>query len=194
MPLSRVCVFCGSSTGGRAAYQAAAAELGRGLAARGLGLVYGGSNTGLMRVVADEALAAGGEVIGVMPSLLNPREMAHRGLTDLRIVSGMHERKAAMAELADAFVALPGGVGTLDELCEVLTSAQIGLHRKPCALLNVDGYYDGLLALLDRARHDGFIAPTAQPLLVSTDVGLLLDALTAMPPGGRVESGGVAGG
>src|SRR5689334_13523463 len=137
MAVKRVCVFCGSSPGARPAYAAAAAALARCLVTRGLGLVYGGGNVGLMGVLADAALAAGGEVIGVIPRALVDLEVAHTGLRDLRVVDSMHERKATMAELADAFVALPGGMGTLEELFEVWTWAQLGLHAKPCALLDV---------------------------------------------------------
>jgi hypothetical protein len=163
------------------AYGAAAVSLGRGLAARGLGLVYGGSNIGLMRLLADAAIEGGGEVIGVIPQQLVDRERAHRGLTDLRIVRSMHERKALMADLADAFVALPGGYGTLDEFCEVLTWAQLGLHNKPCALLNVAGYYDGLLALFARARREGFLYSTGRDVIVEDDVERLLDLVMNQP-------------
>jgi uncharacterized protein (TIGR00730 family) len=153
----RVCVFCGSSSGHRAAYiasaQALAAELGR----RGLGLVYGGGSTGLMGTVADAALAAGVEVIGVLPQGLSGREFAHRGLTELRLVSSMHERKALMASLADAFIAMPGGLGTLEETLEMLTWTQLGIHAKPLGLLNVEGYWDPLISLLRHAAGEGFV-------------------------------------
>jgi hypothetical protein len=184
MGLTRVCVFCGSSDGARPAYRAAACSLGRAVAARGLGLVYGGSNIGLMRLVADAVLAGGGDVIGVIPEQLVPRERAHRGLADLRVVGSMHERKALMAELAHAFVALPGGYGTLDELCEVLTSAQLGFHHKPCALVNVEGYFDGLLTLFARARQDGFLYGSADALVVDDDPDRLVARLVAGPASG----------
>ncbi|MFQ5655533.1 MAG: TIGR00730 family Rossman fold protein, partial [Planctomycetota bacterium] len=136
--MKRVCVFCGSRVGERAVYREAAAALGGMIARRSWGLVYGGGNVGLMGIIADAALAAGGEVIGVIPQGLEERELAHQRVTELRIVGSMHERKATMAELADAFVALPGGIGTMDEFFEALTWAQLGIHRKPCALLNVE--------------------------------------------------------
>jgi len=144
-PLRRLCVFTGSSAGVRPEYREAARDLGRLLAQRGIGLVYGGARVGLMGAVADAALEAGGVVIGVIPQGLVAKEIAHTGLTELRVVASMHERKAMMADLADGFVALPGGWGTLEEFFEVLTWAQLGLHAKPCGLLNVGGYFDGLL-------------------------------------------------
>src|ERR1043165_174167 len=145
-PFRRVCVFCGSSPGARPEYRQAAEAMGRLLASRRIGLVYGGGNVGLMGLLADAALSAGGEVIGVIPRHLDAREVAHRGLPDLRVVASMHERKALMADLSDAFIALPGGLGTLEEMFEILTWAQLGLHRKPCGLLNVLGYFDRLLS------------------------------------------------
>jgi len=153
----RVCVFCGSARGSSPAYAEAAAELGAALAASGTGLVYGGGDVGLMGIVADATLAAGGEVIGVMPEALVAKEIAHRGLTELRVTSSMHERKALMAELADGFIALPGGLGTFDELCEILTWGQLGLHNKPVVLLDVDGYWGPFSALLDSAVATGFL-------------------------------------
>ncbi len=176
--MTSVCVFCGSSDGSRPAYAAAARALGRLLAARGLTLVYGGSNVGMMRELADAALRAGGRVIGVIPEQLVGWERAHRGVTDLRIVASMHERKALMVELSEAFIALPGGVGTFDELFEVLTWAQLGLHRKPCALLNVDGFFDDLVKLIERARQDGFLYGTAAIPLLDDDPARLLDRIT----------------
>jgi hypothetical protein len=170
-----VCVFCGSSDGARPAYAAAAGALGRVIAERGFTLVYGGSNVGMMRELADAALGAGGRVIGVIPEQLVAWERAHRGVTDLRIVGSMHERKALMVELSDAFIALPGGVGTLDELFEVLTWAQLGLHHKPCALLDVEGYFDDLVRLIDRARRDGFLYGSAAIPLLDDDPACLLD-------------------
>jgi uncharacterized protein (TIGR00730 family) len=155
--MKRICVYCGSSSGARQAYTDAAQALGKALVRRGLGLVYGGSNVGLMATLADTVLSQGGEVIGVIPEPLVAKEVAHRGLTELRIVHSMHERKALMAELADAFIAMPGGFGTLEEFSEIVTWIQLGLHRKPCGLLNVEGYYNGLLAFLDHAVAEGFI-------------------------------------
>lgn len=171
----RLCVFSGSSTGISAAYECAARRLGEQLARSGIDLVYGGAAVGLMGAVADAVLASGGRVIGVIPQALVEKEVAHRGLTELRIVSSMHERKALMADLADAFVALPGGYGTLDEFCEVLTWAQLSLHGKPCGLLNVAGYYDPLLAQVARATQDGLTRPEHQALiLVEMEPGRLL--------------------
>lgn len=175
--MTSVCVFCGSSDGARPAYADAARALGRTLAGRGLTLVYGGSNVGMMRELADAALGAGGRVVGVIPEHLAGWERAHRGLSELRVVGSMHERKALMVELGDAFVALPGGVGTLDELFEVLTWAQLGLHRKPCALLDVEGYFDDLMRLIDRARRDGFLYGTAAIPMLDTDAARLIDRL-----------------
>jgi uncharacterized protein (TIGR00730 family) len=153
----RVCVYAGSNYGSDPAYRAAAEDLSRTLAGRGIGVVYGGARVGLMGVLADTALEHGAEVIGVIPGDLVDREIAHQGLTDLRVVGSMHERKALMAELADAFVALPGGAGTLEELIEIYTWSQLGLHDKPMGVLNVRGYYDGLAALLDHAVQEGFL-------------------------------------
>ena len=179
----RVCVYCGSSLGADPAYRDAAQRLGRRLAQAGLGLVYGGASVGLMGAVADAALDAGGEVIGVIPQALVDREIAHPGLTDLRVVGSMHERKALMVELADAFVALPGGAGTLDELFETFTWAQLGLHAKPCGLLEVDGYWRELTAFLDRAVAAGFLrAAHREMLLVADDPDALLAAFAAYAP------------
>ena len=164
--MRRVCVFCGSSQGARACYADAARALGTVLARRQIGLVYGGGRVGLMGVLADTVLAAGGEVVGVIPEAMVPKELAHEGLTVLHIVGSMHERKACMAELADAFVALPGGYGTFEEFCEIVTWAQLGLHRKPCGLLNVDGYYDRLLALFDHAVAEQFVRPAHRSLVL----------------------------
>ena len=178
--MRRVCVFAGSSAGTRAEYRAAASELGRALAARETGLVYGGARVGLMGIVADAVLAGGGEAIGVIPSAMVAREIAHGGLTDLRVVSSMHERKAAMADLADAFIALPGGWGTWEELFEVVTWAQLGLHQKPCGLLNVQGYFDPLLAFVAHAVEEGFVRREhARMLVVSSAAEPLLDLLAA---------------
>ena len=164
--MRRVCVFCGSSSGARACYVDAARALGRVLAQGKIGLVYGGGRVGLMGVLADTVMAAGGEVVGVIPEAMVSKEVAHQGLTDLRVVGSMHERKALMAELADAFVALPGGFGTFEEFCEIVTWAQLGLHRKPCGLLNVEGYYDRLLALFDHAVAEQFVRPMHRALVL----------------------------
>lgn len=161
----RVGVYCGSSSGKDPAFRAAAEELGAAIASAGLGLVYGGANRGLMGALADAALARGGEVIGVLPEALAGREIAHLGLTRLETVATMHERKARMMELADALIALPGGHGTLDELMEAVTWAQIGLHSKPCILVNTLGYWDGFLEFLDSAVAAGFIKPADRALL-----------------------------
>jgi uncharacterized protein (TIGR00730 family) len=165
----RICVFCGSNIGSGSAYAEAAGKLGTTLAQRSCGLVFGGGRVGLMGKVADAALAAGGEVIGVIPQALVAKELAHRGVTDLRVVGSMHERKALMAELSDAFIALPGGYGALDEFCEILTWVQLGLQRKPCGVLNVEGYYDWLLRFLDHAVEQQFIHPAHREMLIVDD-------------------------
>jgi uncharacterized protein (TIGR00730 family) len=181
--MKRVCVYCGSSPGDRPDYADLARELGRTLAARGLGLVYGGGHVGLMGTLADAVLAAGGEVTGIIPQRLVDAEVAHHGLTSLEIVGSMHERKARMAELADAFIALPGGFGTLDELFEILTWAQLGLHGKPCGLIDFDGYYTPLVAWADSAVRAGFVRPAHRKLLmVDTDIACLLDRLADHDP------------
>jgi len=181
--MKRVCVFCGSRNGTRDQYVAAARRTGEALARRGIGLVYGGGGIGLMGVLADAAVSAGGDVIGVIPEALMAREVAHRGLPDLRVVASMHERKALMAELADAFVALPGGFGTLEEFCEALTWAQLGIHRKPCGLLNVEGFFDPLLLLFDHAVRERFVSPDHRSLVVvEEDPERLLDALSRWEP------------
>jgi uncharacterized protein (TIGR00730 family) len=164
--MPRICVFCGSSSGFDAAYSKATIELAEEMARRGWNLVYGGSHCGLMGLVADSMLAAGREVIGVIPSSMVEREIAHTRLTDLRIVETMHERKAMMADLADAFVVLPGAYGTLDELCEILTWAQLEIHSKPIGLINVNGYWDPFLRMLDHAAHEGFLKPQNRALLI----------------------------
>jgi uncharacterized protein (TIGR00730 family) len=161
----RVAVFCGSSAGRESGYAAAAADFGRELAKAGVGIIYGGASVGLMGVLADAALAAGGEVIGVIPGGLFAAEVPHQGLTQLQVVGSMHERKAVMAGLADAFAALPGGLGTLDELFEILTWRQLGLHNKPVALVDVDGFWQPLTALLDGLTAAGFIPEATRAAL-----------------------------
>lgn len=181
--MKNVCVFCGSSMGVRPAYQLAARSLGETLARRGLGLVYGGSNVGLMGVVADATLAAGGEVIGVIPEFLVAKEIAHTGLTQLHVVNSMHDRKTLMAELSDAFVALPGGYGTLEEFCEILTWGQLGLHQKPQGLLNVEGYYNPLLRLFDQAVTEQFLKPALRSMVLeASEPEHLLDLMANYQP------------
>jgi len=181
--LRSICVFFGSSVGNRPEYAAAAAEFGRLLAEQNIRVVYGAGNVGLMGVLADAALAAGGEVIGVIPQMLVDRELAHRRITDLRIVGSMHERKALMAELSDAFVALPGGLGTYEEVCEVLTWAQLGIHHKPCGCLNVLDYFTSLERLLDHAVAEGFMRPEHRSILISSsDPNELLARLSQHQP------------
>jgi uncharacterized protein (TIGR00730 family) len=165
--MKSICVYCGSNSGLRPAYAEAARSLGALLAQRGLRLVYGGGNIGLMGIMADAALAGGGEVVGVVPHLLARKGLAHTGLTDLHLVETMQERKALMAELSDAFLALPGAYGTLDELCEVLTWLQLKLVRKPFGLLNVHGYYDGLLGFFDHAVREGFLRPPHREMVIA---------------------------
>jgi uncharacterized protein (TIGR00730 family) len=183
----RICIYCGSSRGRDPAYADGARALARALVRRGLGLVYGGASVGLMGVVADEVLALGGSAIGVIPRSLQRKELAHAGLTELIVTSSMHERKARMAELADGFIALPGGVGTLEELFEIWTWAQLGIHARPCGLLNVAGYFDALAGFLDRAVDEGFVRPPHRAmLLVESDPDRLLDRFAAYAPP-RVE-------
>ena len=177
----KICVFTGSRHGARYEYAEAAKLLGRELVARDYGLVYGGGNVGLMTVIADTVLELNGHVTGVIPDSLVGKEVAHQGLTDLRVVSSMHERKALMAELADGFIAMPGGIGTMEEFFEVLSWAQLGIHEKPCALLNVCGYYDPLIQFLDRAVADDFIKPKHRALLVvESEPAELLDRIEAL--------------
>jgi uncharacterized protein (TIGR00730 family) len=165
--VDRICVFCGSSAGSRPAYARAARDLGIALACRGIALVTGGGRVGSMGAIADAALENGGEVIGVIPHALVARELAHQGLTELHVVDTMHERKARMNDLASGFVTMPGGFGTLDETCEILTWAQLGLHQKPIGLLNVEGYFDPLLAFLDHAVAEGFLRPEHRSILLA---------------------------
>ncbi|MGB3632544.1 MAG: TIGR00730 family Rossman fold protein [Rubrobacteraceae bacterium] len=181
--MNSICVFCGSSSGKDPAYTEGARSLGVSLADRGIKLVYGGGHVGLMGVVADAALEAGGEVVGVMPRSLVDREIAHETLTDLRVVGSMHERKALMSELSDGFIALPGGNGTLEEFFEVLTWAQLGEHRKPCGLLNISGYYDPLLAVLDHMMDKGFLSKEHRSIVqVEMDSKTILEAFSRYVP------------
>ncbi len=181
--MARICVFTGSRVGAGDEYASAARALGALLAARGHTLVFGGAQVGMMRVLADAVLAHGGEAIGVIPDHLTAQEVAHPGLTELRVVDSMHERKQVMSELSDGVIALPGGFGTLDELFETLTWAQLGLHRKPCGLLNVAGYFDGLLAFLDHVVERDFLVPKYRDLLLAeTDAAALLDRMHGYAP------------
>jgi len=181
--MKRICVFCGSSVGSRPEYASAAKELGTRLCYERIGLVYGGASVGLMGVVADTMLAGGGDVIGIIPRHLVSKEVAHQRLSDLRVVASMHERKAMMAELADSFVALPGGFGTFEEFCEVLTWAQLGLHCKPTGLLNVSGYYDPLLAMFDQGVEHQFIRSHHRELVLSAAAPhVLLEAMRSFRP------------
>ncbi|RMH38095.1 MAG: TIGR00730 family Rossman fold protein [Nitrospirae bacterium] len=183
--MKRVAVFCGSTIGARSVYATETHRLGEGLVRRGLGLVYGGGHVGLMGVLADAVVKAGGSVIGVIPAMLVEKELAFDGGIDLRIVTTMHERKALMAELADGFIALPGGFGTLEEFSEMVTWAQLGLHQKPCALLNCEGFFDPFLAFLDCQVAQGFVAPHTRALVrVAHDPESLLDDfVAALTPG-----------
>lgn len=167
--IDKICVFCGSSPGTRPLYREVATRLGHELAARHVSLVYGGGGIGLMGAVADGVLAGGGEVYGVIPNGLASKEVAHHALTRLEVVGTMHERKARMAELADAFLALPGGMGTFDELFEILTWAQLGIHRKPIGLLNIDHYFDPLLHMVEHAVGEGFVSPSHRELIIVAD-------------------------
>jgi uncharacterized protein (TIGR00730 family) len=181
--MGRLCVFCGASPGARPAYAAATEELARLLVERGIGLVYGGGAVGLMGKLADAVLAEGGEAIGVIPEALVAKEIGHDGLSELRVVGSMHERKALMADLADGFVALPGGLGTVEELFEVYTWAQLGLHQKPCALLDVDGYYEGIARFLAHAVEERFVREEHRAMLiVEREPRVLLERLRHFEP------------
>src|SRR5713226_1553292 len=181
--MRRICVFAGSNSGVRQEYREAARALGQEMLARGLGLVYGGASVGLMGVVADAVLAGGGEVIGIIPRALLRREVAHEGLAELHEVASMHERKALMSDLADGFIALPGGFGTFDELFEITTWAQLGLHTKPVGMLNVANYYAPLLALVAHAVTEGFVPPIHTRILLHADnAATLLDSFAAYRP------------
>lgn len=176
--MKRICVYCGSRAGEREDYADAARELGRTLADAGIGLVYGGASVGLMGILADAALEAGGEVIGVMPRALSEREIAHPGLSQLYVVDSMHTRKAQMEALADGFIALPGGLGTLDELFEILTWAQLGLHSKPCGLLDAAGYYHPLVTFIDHAVEEGFVPERHREMIaIDASAQALIEAL-----------------
>ena len=183
--MKQVCVFCGSNAGNKPEYLRAADTVGATLARRGIGLVYGAGNIGLMGAVADACLAAGGEVTGIIPQALMGKEVAgrpvdHKTLTRCEVVDSMHTRKARMAELSDGFIALPGGFGTFEELCEILTWSQLGFHGKPVGLLNIAGFYDPLLALFDRAVEDGFLHPKNRAMaLVDTDIDALLERMAS---------------
>lgn len=179
--MKRLCVFCGSSSGTNPAYAEAATAMGTLLAKRGIGLVYGGGNVGLMGTIAEAVMAGGGEVIGVIPQALADREIAHIGITDLRVVDSMHTRKAMMADLSDGFIAMPGGVGTFEEFFEAVTWTQLGVHRKPCGLLNVAGFYTPLAVFIDQAVSEGFIKPVHRAVIVVDDhPERLLDSLSAI--------------
>lgn len=183
MELENICVYCGSNTGNDPVYTEQAQALGRALVTRGLGLVYGGSKVGIMGVVADAVLQAGGRAIGIIPEALMQKELAHHHLTELHVVHSMHERKTMMAERASAFIAMPGGVGTLEEIFEAWTWAQLGFHRKPCGLLNVAGYYDQLAGFLDHTVASGFMQPQhRQMLVVDADADQLLDRFAHYEP------------
>ena len=186
--LKRVCVFCGSSFGAREEYKQAAQRLGKALAARKLGLVYGGGAVGLMGAIADATLAAGGEVIGVIPDSLLRREVGHSGLTQLHVVQTMHERKALMADLSDGFIALPGGFGTMEEFCEIVTWSQLGIQQKPCGLLNIEGYWDHFLAMLDHSVDEKFVRPeNSELILVARNPESMLERLMEWTPSPLVE-------
>lgn len=179
--MKRLAVFCGSKHGAASRYRELTVELGQLMAARGIGLVYGGGGVGLMGVLANTVLAGGGEVIGVIPQSLWDREVGHGGLTELHVVGSMHERKALMAERADAFLALPGGIGTMDELFEIWTWRQLGLHKKPIGLLAADGFYRPFVELVDHLTTEGFLEPTTRQLLLTSDTAAeLLDRLAAL--------------
>ncbi|MCH7328821.1 TIGR00730 family Rossman fold protein [Acinetobacter modestus] len=181
--MNSICVFCGSSLGNDPIYQQIAQATGQAIAQQGQMLVYGGGRSGLMGVVADSAIAAGGQVIGIIPQALVDRELAHTGLTELYVVNDMHERKTKMAELADAFVALPGGAGTMEEIFEQWTWNQLGIHQKPCAFLNVEGFYDGLIQTIQDSVDRGFSqARFVENLIVADNIGEILTAFSVYQP------------
>ena len=181
--MKRICVFCGSSPGADPVYLATAEAVGKFLANRGIELVFGGGRVGLMGMVADSAVAAGGRAIGAIPESLAIKEIAHQGLDELHVVDSMHERKALMAELSDGFIALPGGFGTFEEFCEIVTWAQLGIHSKPCGLLNVNGFYDPLIEMFDRSTRQQFIRPEHRGLvIVGSSIEELFDKMEAYSP------------
>jgi len=183
MNFQRICVFCGSNSGISPVYRTAAVAMGKLLVERGIELIYGGGNIGLMGILADTVLESGGQVTGVIPESLLAREVGHRELTDLRIVNSMHERKALMADLSDGFIAMPGGFGTFEEFCEVVTWSQLGIHAKPCGLLNVEGYYDSLLELFDHAVREGFLRKENRGLVLEDkDAAILLGKMALFVP------------
>jgi len=180
MKIKKICVYCGSSPGKNPAYSHTAVNLAEALCGRGIGLVYGGAAVGVMGTIADAVLKAGGEAIGVIPSSLAVKEVAHDNLSELHVVASMHERKAMMAELADGFIALPGGWGTLEEIFEILTWAQLGFHDKPCGLLNIEGYYDGLIGFLENSFEQQFVNELFRPMLMKAkEPEVLLDQFAA---------------
>jgi uncharacterized protein (TIGR00730 family) len=181
--MKNITVFCGSNSGFRNAYAEAARALARIFVRENIRLIYGGGNVGLMGIIADEVMLAGGSVIGIIPESLDKKEVGHRAITELRVVDSMHERKAQMAELADGFIAMPGGIGTFEEFFEILTWAQLGFHDKPCAILNIAGYYDGLLALCDNAVAEGFLRPAHRQLILEdSDPEILLEKMRNLKP------------
>lgn len=181
--MKRICVFCGSNSGVDPIYLATAEKVGKFLADNNIELVFGGGRVGLMGKIADAVMENGGKVIGIIPQALSEREVAHQGLTELHIVGSMHERKAMMADLADGFIALPGGVGTFEEFCEIVTWAQLGIHTKPCALMNVGGFYDSFIAMFDHSMNQGFIRPQHRALvLVESEIDKLYKAMLEYRP------------
>lgn len=181
--MKRICVFCGSNSGIDPIYLATAEKVGKFLADNNIELVFGGGRVGLMGKIADTVMENGGKVIGIIPQALSEREVAHQGLTELHVVGSMHERKAMMADLADGFIALPGGVGTFEEFCEIVTWAQLGIHKKPCALMNVGGFYDSFIAMFDHSMNQGFIRPQHRALvLVESEIDKLYKAMLEYRP------------
>ena len=181
--MKNITVFCGSNSGFRVEYAEAARNLARLFVSENIRLVYGGGNVGLMGIIADEVMNAGGEVVGIIPESLDKQEVGHRGITELRVVGSMHERKALMAEMADGFIAMPGGIGTFEEFFEILTWAQLGFHEKPCAILNIAGYYNGLLALCDNAVAEGFLHPAHRALILEdSNPEILLEKMRNLKP------------
>lgn len=181
--MKRICVFCGSNSGTDPLYSETAEKVGKFLAENNIELVYGGGRVGLMGKIADTVMANGGKVTGIIPKGLSDREVAHQGLTELKIVGSMHERKALMAELSDGFIALPGGIGTFEEFCEIVTWAQLGIHQKPCALMNVGGFYDAFITMFDHSMNQGFIRPQHRELvLVGNEIDKLYERMREFRP------------